>query len=101
MAAVCGGLRLIIAMLVVSLGTAALSSAAVVEISPQTASDCHEEFEMVANTLRPGDELILRGGAYSQSCRRAISVNGTPEAPIVIPAASGEPPPITPPAPHI
>ena len=101
MAAVCGGLRLIIAMLVVSLGTAALSSAAVVEISPQTASDCHEEFEMVANTLRPGDELILRGGAYSQSCRRAISVNGTAEAPIVIRAASGERPLITRPADHI
>jgi hypothetical protein len=95
-------LRLIIGMLVLSLlGTPAVSSAAVVRISPQTAPDCHEEFEKVANTLQPGDELVLHGGTYSQSCRRAITVNGTAAAPIVIRAATGERPLITRPADNI
>jgi hypothetical protein len=50
----------------------------------------NEEFENVANTLQPGDELVLRGGRYSQSGRRAIRVNGTAANPIVIRAATGE-----------
>jgi len=95
-------LRLITGMLVLSLlGPPAVSSAAVVRISPQTAPDCQEEFEKVANTLQPGDELILRGGTYSQACRRAITVNGTAAAPIVIRAATGERPIITRPADNI
>jgi hypothetical protein len=63
-------LRLITGVLVLSLLVfPAVSSAAVIQISPQTAPDCHEEFVKVANTLQPGDELILRGRPYSQSCR--------------------------------
>src|SRR6266542_6478051 len=95
-------LRLITGMLVVSLlGTPAVGTAAEVQISPQTAPACHEEFAKVANTLQPGDVLILRGGTYSQSCRRAITVNGTAAAPIVIRAAAGERPVITRPADNI
>ncbi len=65
--------------------------AAVLELKP-AAADCDEEFENVANKLRPGDELVLHEGVYSQACRRAVTVNGTPEKPIVIRAARGEHP---------
>jgi len=34
--------------------------------------DREEEFEILANQLQPGDELILHGGTYSQSGRRAV-----------------------------
>lgn len=54
--------------------------------------DSQEEFETVANALKPGDELILHGGVYSQNARRAVTVNGTVEKPIVIRAADGEEP---------
>src|SRR5262244_353391 len=67
------------------------SQAATIEIGPSNADvSCNEEFENRANTLQPGDELVLHGGIYSQSCRRAITVNGTAAAPIVIRAAAGE-----------
>jgi hypothetical protein len=95
-------LRLVTGILVLSLlGTPDVSSGAVIEISPQVVPNCNEEFKNVANTLQPGDELILRGGTYSQSCRRAITVNGTEAAPIVIRAATGERPLITRPADNI
>jgi hypothetical protein len=55
----------------------------------------------LANSLKPGDELILHGGAYSQNGRRAVTANGTPEAPIVIRAATVEAPLLTRPADQI
>jgi hypothetical protein len=64
------------------------------EIGPSTV-DSQEEFESLANSLKPGDELILHGGVYSQNGRRAVTANGTPEAPIVILAAQGETPLLT------
>src|SRR5262245_58365772 len=65
-------------------------------INPSNAdATCNEEFENVANTLQPGDTLVLRGGIYSQSCRRAISVRGTSTDHIVIKAAPGERPILT------
>jgi len=73
------------------------SPAAVRELQPATAEQ-EEEFESVANSLQPGDELILHGGAYSQTGRRAITVRGTPDKPIVIRAAEGEGPLLTRPA---
>ena len=54
-----------------------------------------EEFENVANSLVPGDTLVLRGGTYSQSARRAVTVTGTAAQPIVIRAADGESPLLT------
>ncbi len=66
--------------------------AAVIEIFPPTTATCDEQFENVANSLEPGDELVLHDGTYSQSCRRAISVNGTEANPIIIRAAAGERP---------
>lgn len=65
-----------------------------IEIYPSTV-DTDEEFENVANTLQPGDTLILHGGVYSQTARRAITCTGTPSAPIVIRAAAGESPLLT------
>jgi hypothetical protein len=66
-------------------------------ISPATV-DSSEEFENLASSLQPGDELILRGGVYSQTGARSIRCAGTSAQPIVIRAADGETPIITRPA---
>ena len=76
------------------LGTDAAAS--VIEIFPTNAGgSCTEEFENVANTLQPGDELVLHGGTYSQTCRRAVTAIGTNAQPIIIRAATGEIPILT------
>ncbi len=72
-------------------------SAAVLEIHPAVAQE-DEEFEQVANTLKPGDELILHGGVYSQTGRRAVTAQGTTDKPITIRAAQGQEPILTRPA---
>ena len=71
--------------------------AQVIAIYPSNAdSTCDEEFENVANTLKPGETLVLHGGIYSQSCRRLITGrNGNKTQPIVIQAAPGETPILT------
>jgi len=69
-------------------------SARTYEIHPATMAE-DEEFERVANALKPGDELVLHGGVYSQTGRRAVTAQGTPELPIVIRAALGEAPLLT------
>jgi hypothetical protein len=89
-----------IAQLVLSLAGWLLASpppgySAVIEIFPPATFSCNEQFETVANALKPGDELVLHGGTYSQDCYRAITVNGTAAQPIVIRAAAGEKPLIT------
>ena len=63
----------------------------VFEIFPATV-DSQEEFETVANSLKPGHELILHGGIYSQNGRRAITVKGTAAKPIIIRATTGRRP---------
>lgn len=71
----------------------------VIEIGPsQAGPDCVEEFEQIANQLQPGDTLVLRGGRYEQSCRRALSIQGTAAKPIMIRAKAGETPVLTRPA---
>lgn len=82
-----------------ALGGSACRGAAY-EIRPSTA-DSQEEFENLANGLKPGDELVLHGGVYSQTARRAVTANGTPDAPIVIRAVTGEAPLLTRPADQI
>jgi hypothetical protein len=72
-------------------------SGAVLEIHPATV-DSQEEFETIANSLEPGDELLLHEGVYSQNGRRAVTAKGTAEEPIVIRAAEGERPMLTRPA---
>jgi hypothetical protein len=81
--------RLLCGLLALVMAAPAVASAAIVEIRPSSVA-CGEEFVAAAARLQPGDELVLRGGIYSQSCRRAITVNGTAAAPIVIRAAAGE-----------
>ena len=70
------------------------------EIHPVTTEN-DEEFERIANSLNPGDELILHGGVYSQTGRRAVTTRGTPEQPIVIRAAAEQAPLLTRPADNI
>ncbi len=70
------------------------------EVYPSTA-DAQEEFETLANGLKPGDVLILHGGTYSQNARRAVTASGTADAPIVIRAIPGEAPLLTRPADQI
>src|SRR6266478_309540 len=71
----------------------ARAGVATIEIFPSTAdATCNEEFQNVANELKPGDVLILHGGTYTQTCRRAITVNSTAVNPITIRAADGEHP---------
>lgn len=80
--------------------TTPAASGRVIEIQPSNAdASCNEEFENVANTLGPGDTLILHGGTYTQTCRRLISgIHGTQANPITIMAAPGEAAVITRPA---
>jgi hypothetical protein len=96
-------LRLFLAIAALLAGSAAgaAAEAATIVIGPSTAGTS-EQFENLANALKPGDELVLRGGTYSQTGRRAIvNVNGTPDRPIVIRAAAGERPVLTRPASQI
>lgn len=70
------------------------------DIHPATV-DSQEEIESTANSLKPGDELILHGGIYSQSGRRAVTAKGTSDKPIIIRAADGQRPILTRPADNI
>ncbi len=48
-------------------------------------------FELLSSgDLQPGDEVVLRGGIYSDARRLVISCRGTAERPIVIRGAAGE-----------
>lgn len=85
---------LIVACLLYCLINSRGGAGATYEIHPVT-TDSQEEFETVANALKPGDELILYGGVYSQNGRRSVTANGTEENPIVVRAAEGEEPILT------
>ena len=95
------GLRLV-ACLCLAINACSISTparTATIVIAPSDANDdCNEEFENLANALAPGDELVLQGGVYTQSCQRMITVQGTADAPIVIRAADGQIPVLTRPA---
>jgi hypothetical protein len=69
----------------------------VLEIRPATVQD-DEEFERIANSLKPGDELVLQGGVYYQTGRRAVTAQGTADKPVTIRAADGPEPVLTRPA---
>ncbi len=72
-------------------------SGATYEIHPATV-DSEEEFEKIANSLKPGDELVLHGGVYSQNARRTVTAKGTADKPVLIRAAEGQEPLLTRPA---
>ena len=71
-----------------------IGSGATYKIHPAI-TDSQEEFETIANSLQPGDELILYGGTYSQSARRRVTAKGTADKPIIIRAAEGQQPLLT------
>ncbi len=60
------------------------------ETHPSAPASDREEFETLANSLQPGDELIVHAGTYLQDSRRAITARGTSARPIIIHAAAGE-----------
>lgn len=81
---------------IVCLGFAVTANAERLDVYPHDASgDCDEPFERMANALRPGDELIVHHGVYTQSCVRSVEVHGTREQPILIRAADGATPTFT------
>lgn len=63
--------------------------AASLEISPG------DDLESAINQLEPGEELVLRGGIYTETDRLAATVVGTAAEPAVIRAKAGEVPVIT------
>jgi len=83
--------RIIVSLLLLYSGT---SLGITYKIQPAI-TNSQEEFETIANSLKLGDELVLYGGTYSQTARRAVTVKGTAEAPITIRAAEGQEPLLT------
>lgn len=67
---------------------AQLAGAQTVEIFPG------DSFELAAESLQPGETLIVHAGTYMHSNRVAITVNGTAQAPVVITGAAGEARPV-------
>lgn len=49
-----------------------------------------ESFELAAESLQPGDTLILHAGDYVDSGRISITVRGTSASPVLIKGADGE-----------
>jgi hypothetical protein len=91
---------LVVACFLLMLFYCGSGAGATYEIYPATVNS-QEEFEILANTLKPGDELILHGGVYSQNARRVVTINGTADKPIIIRAAAEEEPLLTRPADNI
>ena len=79
-----------VSVLLLLLLTVKTTTARVYECQPSMPNADQEEFETLANTLQPGDELIVHAGIYSQNGRRAVTAKGTPDHPIAIRAAEGE-----------
>jgi hypothetical protein len=87
-------LRAVLCLFIASVTGTVPGIAKTYEIQPATVQE-DEAFERRANALQPGDELVLRGGLYAQTGRRAVTVKGTAEKPIIIRAADGESPLLT------
>jgi hypothetical protein len=84
----------IVVFLLLLLFCGGISLGVTYKINPAIAGS-QEEFETIANSLKPGDELILYGGTYSQSARRAVTAKGTAGKPITIRAVDGQEPLLT------
>jgi Right handed beta helix region len=65
------------------------ASAAIIEIYPGT-----NVFKPAAESLNPGDVLIVHQGTYQETNRMSIQVQGTASAPISIRGADGEARPV-------
>ena len=75
--------------LLASLVASGAAHAATTEVGPT------DDVEAAINALKPGDELVLRGGTYTLTDRFGIAVSGTAQAPIVVRAKDGEKPHFT------
>lgn len=53
-----------------------------------------DNFETAAESLQPGDTLIVHAGTYEHSGRLAVTVKGTQQQPVVITGADGEVKPV-------
>lgn len=78
-----------------SLASAALLLASAPALADVTEITPADDLIQAANSLMPGDELVLAGGTYDIAPYFAITINGTAAAPIVIRAKDGEVPVIT------
>ena len=94
------GMGAVVGAALLAFGSPGIGEARTFVLSPAV-SGSDEEFENVANTLQPGDSLLLHGGVYSQTGRRAITCTGTATAPVVIACFPGEAPVLTRPADEI
>ncbi|QDV41765.1 hypothetical protein Enr13x_16080 [Stieleria neptunia] len=75
-----------IASLLFSFGSTAAVSAEVIRVGPGD-----DWFAILAgDSLKPGDELVFRGGVYSDARRLVLRHRGDPGNPILIRAAEGE-----------
>ena len=83
------GLRRLVTVVVVALSIPATTNAATVEIQPGT-----NVFKPAAESLKPGDTLIVHQGTYLETNRMSIQVQGTASASIVIKGADGEARPV-------
>src|SRR5262245_36942308 len=75
----------IVIMAAILLIFSANSYAATIEIHPGT-----NVFKPAAESLNPGDTLIVHEGTYLETNRMSIQVQGTAAAPILIKGADGE-----------
>jgi hypothetical protein len=86
-----GRAKIVVVSLLLTVLCRGISFGATYKIHPIIAG-AQEEFEIIANSLKPGDELVLYGGTYSQTARRAVTAKGTAKAPITICAVEGQNP---------
>lgn len=66
--------------------------------TPTAAEEIHvhpgDNFEAAAESLQPGDTLIVHAGTYEHSGRLAITVNATEQQPVVVTGADGKAKPV-------
>ena len=82
-------LRRLVTLVVVALSIPATANSAIVEIHPGT-----NVFKPAAESLKPGDTLIVHQGTYLETNRMSIQVQGTASAPIIIKGADAEARPV-------
>ena len=83
------GLAVLSLVALITLSPSGRSDAATIEIFPGT-----NVFKPAAESLNPGDTLIVHQGTYLETARMSIQVQGTATAPIIIKGADGEPRPV-------
>ena len=70
------------------LSVVSIAQARVIELFPG------DDFEAAAESLSPGDELVVHAGTYTHTRRIVIDVQGTAQQPVIIRGADGESRPV-------